>query len=181
MEGEFLQNSSNIHADSVLPILRQAAKMSWGRFAGTGDKESAVDRVTAGKAAIGARHIAIVAAFQIDFEVLTEWGTQLVPRRLEVSRLPLRHILSPVACWSVRLRRAKCIYVSDSGTTHERIRVGNVGIEVDVLALLALDLVALTLGAPGALHDSSSWPLSTGIATLLMWRVVGQFEVLENE
>jgi hypothetical protein len=55
-------------------LSRQAAKMGWGRFAGTGDKASAGNRVTAGKAAIGARHIAIVAAFQIDFEVLTEWG-----------------------------------------------------------------------------------------------------------
>jgi hypothetical protein len=50
--------------------------------------------------------------------VLAEWGTQLVPRRLEVSRLHLRHILSPVACWSVRLRRAKCIYL-DSVLPHE--------------------------------------------------------------
>ena len=117
MEGEFLLNSSNIHAGQCTSYYRvRAAKMGWGRFAGTGDKASAGNRVTAGKAAIGARHIAIVAAFQIDFEVLAEWGTQLVPRRLEVSRLHLRHILSPVACWSVRLRRAKCIYTSDSDT-----------------------------------------------------------------
>ena len=54
--------------------------MGWGMFAGTGDKALAGHRVTTGKAAIGARHITIVAAFQIDFEVLTERGTQLVPR-----------------------------------------------------------------------------------------------------
>jgi hypothetical protein len=80
--------------DSVLPTPRQAAKMGWWGFAGKGDEALAGNRVTAGKAAIGARQIAVLAAFQIDFEVLTEWGTQLVPRRLEVSRLYLRHICS---------------------------------------------------------------------------------------
>ena len=43
------------------------------------------------------------------------------------------------------------------------------GIVVDMLALFPSDLVALTSGARGDLHDSSSWPLYTGIATLLMW------------
>lgn len=167
--------------DSVLPIPRQAAKMGWGRFAGTGDKALAGNRVTAGKAAIGARHIAIVAAFQIDFEVLTEWGTQLVPRRLEVTRLHLRHSLSPVACWSVRLGRAKYIYASDSGTAHERIRVGNVGIEVAVLALLASDLVALTMRARGAFHDSSCWTSRTDIASLLIWAVEVGAELLRAQ
>ena len=67
--------------------------MGWGRFAGKGDKALAGNCVTAGKAAIGARHIAIVAAFQIDFEVLADWGTHLVPRRLEFNRLRPRHDL----------------------------------------------------------------------------------------
>ena len=52
---------------------------------------------------------------------------------------------------------------------------------VKQLALLSSDLVALILGASKALHDSSSWPLYSGIATLLMWRVVGQYEVLKQK
>lgn len=89
--------------DSVLLIPRQAAKIGWWwSYAVRGDKALASNRVPAGGAAITACHIAIFTAFQINFEVLTEWGTQLVPRRLEVSRLHLRHTLSPVACWNVR-------------------------------------------------------------------------------
>ena len=145
--------------------------MGWGRFAGTGDKALAGNRVTACKAAIGARHIAIVAAFQIDFEVLAEWRTQLVPHRLEVSRLHLRHILSPVACWSVRLRRAKCIYTSDSDTAHEHEGVGDRRIIVDMLGLFTSDLVAMTLWARGAFHDTSCWTSRTDIASLLIWAV----------
>ena len=61
--------------DSVLPIPRQAAKMGWGRFAGTGDKALAGNRVTAGKAAIITRHIAVLAALKIDLAVLAERGT----------------------------------------------------------------------------------------------------------
>jgi hypothetical protein len=63
---------------------------------------------------------------------------------------------------------------------HQREGVGDGRVAVEKLALFSSDLMALTLGARGALHDSS-WPLYTGIASLLIWRVVGQFEVLENE
>jgi hypothetical protein len=70
--------------------------MGWWRFAGKGDKALAGNRVTAGNATIVARRIAILVAFQIDCEMFTEWGTQLVPRRLEISRLRLCHYLSPV-------------------------------------------------------------------------------------
>jgi hypothetical protein len=52
---------------------------------------------------------------------------------------------------------------------HEREGIGDGGIVVDMLALFTSDVGALTLGASGALHDSSSWPLYSGIATLLMW------------
>ena len=49
--------------------------------------------VTTGKAEVIARHIAILAAFQIDLEMFTERETQLVPHRLEVPRLQLCHCL----------------------------------------------------------------------------------------
>jgi hypothetical protein len=52
---------------------------------------------------------------------------------------------------------------------HELEGFGHGRIVVDMLALFLSDLVALTSGARGALHDSSSWPLYSGIATLLMW------------
>lgn len=42
---------------------------------------------------------------------------------------------------------------------------------VDMQALLPSDLVALTLGAPGAFHDSSCWTIRTDIASLLIWAV----------
>jgi hypothetical protein len=51
------------------------------------------NRVTAGKAEIIARQITILIALQIDLEVLTEWGTMLVPGCLEFNRLRLRHNL----------------------------------------------------------------------------------------
>jgi hypothetical protein len=88
--------------------------MGWWKFAGKGDKASAGNRVTAGHAATVARHIAVLAAFQIDFELFTEWGTQLVPRRLEASRLHFRHIYPLWPCWSMRLKPAGC---SDIGGT----------------------------------------------------------------
>lgn len=47
----------------------------WSRFADTGDNASAGNRVPAGKATIVARHVAILASLQINFEVLAEWGT----------------------------------------------------------------------------------------------------------
>ena len=52
---------------------------------------------------------------------------------------------------------------------HELLGFGHSGIVVDMLALFPSDLVALTSGARGALHDSLSWPLYNGLATLLMW------------
>ena len=74
MEGEFLLNSSETHARQCTPYTATGSQDGWLGVAGKGDDALAGNRVTAGKAAIGARHIAIVAAFQIDFEVLTEWG-----------------------------------------------------------------------------------------------------------
>src|ERR1044071_7095343 len=68
----------------------------WGGFAGKGDKALAGNRVTAGKATIVARDIAVLAALQIDLEMFTEWEAQLVPRRLQVPRLQLCHCLSPM-------------------------------------------------------------------------------------
>jgi len=47
----------------------------WSRFADTGDNASPGNRVPAGKATIVARHVAILASLQINFEVLAEWGT----------------------------------------------------------------------------------------------------------
>jgi len=44
---------------------------------------------------------------------------------------------------------------------HERERVGEGVIVVAILARFPSDLVALTCGAPGAWHDSSSWTFRT--------------------
>lgn len=61
--------------DRVRPIPREVAMRGWSRFADTGDNASAGNRVPAGKATIVARHVAILASLQINFEVLAEWGT----------------------------------------------------------------------------------------------------------
>ncbi len=98
--------------DSVLPV----AKMGWCRFAAKGVKALAGNRVAAGKAAIVARHIAILTALQIDFEVLTEWGTQLVPCRLEIRRLHFCHICPPWPCSNVRPSWVRCVSTPDSDT-----------------------------------------------------------------
>ena len=49
--------------------------MGWSRLADIGDKPLASNRVTAGKAAIVARHKAVLATLQIDLEVFAEWET----------------------------------------------------------------------------------------------------------
>lgn len=62
--------------DRVRPIPREVAMRGWSRFADTGDNASLGNRVpAAGKATIVARHVAILASLQINFEVLAEWGT----------------------------------------------------------------------------------------------------------
>ena len=78
------------------PDTASGSQDGWWRFAGKGDKALAGNRVTAGKATIVARDIAVLAALQIDLEMFTEWEAQLVPRRLEVPRLQLCHCLSPM-------------------------------------------------------------------------------------
>ena len=72
MEGEFLLCSSETHARQCTLYTATGRQHP---VRGKGGKALACNRVTAGKAAIGARHIATVAAFQINFEVLAEWGT----------------------------------------------------------------------------------------------------------
>jgi len=73
--------------DCVLPIPREVAKLGWRRLADTGNDALSGNRIPAGKATIVARHVAVLAALQINFEVLAEWGAYLAPRRLEVRRL----------------------------------------------------------------------------------------------
>ena len=59
--------------DRILPIPQEVAKRGRSSFADTGDKPLASNRVTAGKAAIVARHIAVLAALQIELEMFAEW------------------------------------------------------------------------------------------------------------
>ena len=61
--------------DRILPIPREAAKMGWSRLADIADKPLASNRITAGKAAIVARHKAVLATLQIDLEMFAEWET----------------------------------------------------------------------------------------------------------
>ena len=51
------------------------------------------NRVTAGKAVVATRQMAVMTAFQFDFEMLTDWWLPLlVPIRVYFSRLRLRHL-----------------------------------------------------------------------------------------
>ena len=59
--------------DRILPIPQEVDKRGRSRFADTGDKPLASNRITAGKAAIVARHIAVLAALQIELEMFAEW------------------------------------------------------------------------------------------------------------
>ena len=61
--------------DRIHPIPQEVAKRGRSRFADAGDKTLAENRVTASKAAIVARHIAVLAALQIDREMFAEWET----------------------------------------------------------------------------------------------------------
>jgi len=59
--------------DRILPIPQEIAKRDRSRFADTGDKPLVSNRVTSGKVAIVARHIAVLAALQIELEMFAEW------------------------------------------------------------------------------------------------------------
>jgi hypothetical protein len=70
-----------------------AAKTGMWRCSGSG---SAGNRVTAGKAVVAIRQMAVGTAFQFDFEMLTDWWLPLlVPIRVYFSRLRLRHVPDP--------------------------------------------------------------------------------------
>ena len=66
---------ASVTPDRVRRIPREVAMRSWSRFADTGDNALAGNCVPAGEATIVARHVAILASLQINFEVLAEWGT----------------------------------------------------------------------------------------------------------
>ena len=119
--------------DSILPV----AKMGWCRFAAEGAKALAGNRIAAGKAAIVARHIAILVALQIDFKVLTEWGTQLVPCRLEISRLHVCHICPPWPCSNVRLAGPDVFPLLIQTLPHQHEGVGDGGVAAEKLALFS--------------------------------------------
>lgn len=119
--------------DSVLPV----AKMGWCRFAAKGAKALAGNRVAAGKAAIVARHIAILTALQIDFEVLTEWGTQLVPCRLEISRLHFCHICPRGLVRMCGLAGPDVFPLLSQTLPHQHEGVGDGGVVAEKLALFS--------------------------------------------
>ena len=67
-------NSCELHARQCTPYTATGSQDGLMGVAATGDKALAGNRVTAGKAAIITRHIAVLAALQIDLAVLAEWG-----------------------------------------------------------------------------------------------------------
>jgi hypothetical protein len=75
MEGEFLLSDSEIHARQCTPYTPTGSQDGLVEVAAKGDNALAGNRVTAGKATIVTRHIAVLAALQINLAVLAEWGT----------------------------------------------------------------------------------------------------------
>ncbi len=65
---------SKSHSRQCTPYTATGANLGWQRFAADGEALTG-NRVTAGKAAIVTRHIAVLAALQIELVVFAEWGT----------------------------------------------------------------------------------------------------------